>query len=87
LDKPSGKAEREQSFPTAGRLPVAFRSLSAAKVRIYFQILFAFNEILRKSKSGIPENTRGQSGQGQNGQNRFRKHNFCSLLNKYIYLL
>ena len=26
-------AEREQSFPTAGRLPVAFRSLSAAKVQ------------------------------------------------------
>ena len=30
-------AEREQSFPTAGRLPVAFRSLSAAKVRKIFQ--------------------------------------------------
>ena len=26
-------AEREQSFPTAGRLPVAFRSLSAAKLQ------------------------------------------------------
>ena len=30
-------AEREQSFPTAGRLPVAFRSLSAAKVRKIIQ--------------------------------------------------
>jgi hypothetical protein len=38
LDKPSGKAEREQSFPTAGRLPVAFRSLSATKVCSFFEI-------------------------------------------------
>ena len=30
-------AEREQSFPTAGRLPVAFRSLSAAKVQKIIQ--------------------------------------------------
>jgi hypothetical protein len=31
-------AEREQSFPTAGRLPVAFRSLSATKVCSFFEI-------------------------------------------------
>jgi len=30
-------AEREQSFPTAGRLPIAFRSLTAAKVQKIFQ--------------------------------------------------
>ena len=30
-------AEREQPFPTAGRLPVAFRTLSAAKVQKIFQ--------------------------------------------------
>lgn len=27
-------AEREQSFPTFGRIPAAFRNLSAAKLRI-----------------------------------------------------
>ena len=36
-------AEREQSFPTAGRLPVAFRSLSAAKVQKIIQKI-AFGE-------------------------------------------
>ena len=30
-------AEREQPFPTAGRLPVAFRTLSRAKVQIIIQ--------------------------------------------------
>ena len=36
-------AEREQSFPTAGRLPVAFRSLSAAKIQKIIQKI-AFGE-------------------------------------------
>ena len=40
-------AEREQSFPTAGRLPVAFRSLSAAKVQ----------KIIQKSTFGEDINT------------------------------
>ena len=38
-------AEREQSFPTAGRLPVAFRSLSAAKVQKIIQKIAFFEGI------------------------------------------
>ena len=37
-------AEREQSFPTVGRLPVAFRSLSATKVQLFFQLTIGFVE-------------------------------------------
>ena len=68
-----------QSYERNVRLPNFLPSLPCKGTTFSLR----FTHDIRRNKS---EKSCGQSGQGQNGQNRFREHDFCSLLNRYLYL-